>query len=156
LLAIAAATSFLKTAAEGLGPPKNCETKALKKELAMSMVAAISASTPLSMRPSACSAAMYLCSRAIAPWGPFVASGERFAIGGEELGVGEEAAEHGDDALVKGEGGAEGLCQILMGRESTDGLLESFEGDEHIGEALFEDREEQGEAVVEVDVEGRF
>ena len=35
-MAIAAPTSFLKTAAEGVGAPKNFETKALKKELAIS------------------------------------------------------------------------------------------------------------------------
>lgn len=69
---VAEATSFLKTAVEGLGSPKNCVWKALKKELAMSVLAAVCASRLLSMRCRFCSAAMYFCSREMAPWGPLL------------------------------------------------------------------------------------
>lgn len=88
--------------------------------------------------------------------GAFVAGGEGFAIGGEEPGFGEEAAEHRDDALVKGKDGAEGLCEVLLRGVCADGLLECLQGEEHFGQALLEHGEEQGEAVIEVNVEGRF
>ena len=86
--------------------------------------------------------------------GAFVARAERFAIGSEELGFGEEATQHRDDALMKGKNGAKRAGHILLRRAGADGLLQCLEGEEHVGEALFEDGQEESEAVVEVDVEG--
>ncbi len=153
---MAAAVSFLKAAAEGAGAPKNFETKALKNELAMSMVAAVSASICFVDAAQRLLGGDVFFEAGDCAVGAFVASGERFAIGGEEFGVGEEAAEHGDDSLVKGKDGAKGLGEILLGCAAADGLLQRLEGEEHVGEALFEDRQEEGEAIVEVDVEGGF
>ncbi len=58
VLLIAVATIFLKAASDGPGSPRNRAVKDLKNEVAMRVVAARSASSFLSRRPSFCSAAM--------------------------------------------------------------------------------------------------
>jgi hypothetical protein len=123
----------------------NCSVKARKKELAISMVAAVSL---LRAQIAAQSGDGSLRS--------FASVGERFSVGGQKLWIRKQGADHWSHALVECGDGAEGLLQVLLRGGFSGCLLESVQGNQHLRQAFFEDSQQELKAAFEVDVERRL